>query len=469
MTAPLLAALALAASAADPCAPVAPLAEDAAAAAAYRDVGDAEAAAGRAGTAAVAYRAAAARDPRDAASRAALARLCADGAPADPFQAAVARLDAGRPAEALALLRSLHRGAAPEPAVALLEGIALLDLGADAEAEPLLRRAAAAPAHAPAAELYLGLLRLRAGGGSEAVALFDRAAATPALAPIAEDLARLARRDGRLVLSVLAESGWDSNVTLAPATPAPGPEADAALGLGAAVLYRPRGTSGPYLRASAGATEHLSLAAYDFAALDGAAGWQHRRGALTLGAELALGARTLGGEPYLLARRLLVSGALALRGATVSAAYAARSEDYAAAYAGYSGILHRAELRVALPLGDAARVGLAYGLARDATRTADLSYVEHGPRADLRLALGRRARLALEAGLALRRYDARDTALGVLREDVQLDAAATAELDLSDHLTARAGLVARTLDSTLDALGYEKLVPTVGLVWTRGL
>ena len=56
-----------------------------------------------------------------------------------------------------------------------------------------------------------------------------------------------------LVLTVLAESAWDSNVTLAPAGAVPGPQPDAVGALTATALWRPRGAAGPYARA-AGAT-----------------------------------------------------------------------------------------------------------------------------------------------------------------------------------------------------------------------
>lgn len=478
MTAALLAlALSLAASSspgasiAGPCAPVTAAEPDGAAAEAYRTVADTELARGDLDTAAVAYREAAARDPHDARSRAALARLCADAHGPDPFADGVARLEAGDPAGALRALRGAHGGGAPSPAVALLEGICHYDLGEDEEAERLLRAAEVAPAHRDAARLYLGLLRLRAGDAREAATLFDAAAASgPSLARVAGDLGRLARRDGRLVVSLLAESAWDSNVTLAPAGATPGPEADGAGALSAAALWRPRGRNGPYARATAALSQQLSLGAFDVSALDGAVGWQQRFRRLTVAAEYDLGSRTLGGARFLTAQRLLASAVWTRRGgAALSASYAARLEDYAGAYEDYSGVVHRGEVRVSWPLGDVARLALAYGAARDLADAAALSYAEHGPRAELRVALGDRVRLGVEAGAALRSYDAVDDALGARRDDTLLDAAALAELDLGDHLTARVALQGRFAASTTPALEYEKLVPSVGLLWIGGL
>lgn len=467
----LLVALLLAAgpaAARDPCAPVVPAAAaDPDGAAAYRAVADAELSRGDRDTAAVAYRAAASLDPADAASRAALARLCEAGAGTDPFARGVALLDAGDPRGALAALRETHGARAPSPAVALLEGICHSDLGEDALAEPLLRLAEASPAHREAARLHLGLLRLRAGDAGEAAALLDASAYGPALGGVARDLAKYARRDGRVVVSFLAESGWDSNVTLAPPDVA-GAESDGALGLTAAVLWRPRGASGPYLRASGGMTEQLSLDAYDFATVDGALGWQRRSRWLTVAAEYDLAAQRLGGQPYLTAHRFLASAVVSRGRAALGATYAARLEDYASEYAGYSGTAHLGELRLSLPLGRS-RLALSYAGARDLADAADLSYLEHGPRAELLVALGGRTRVGAEAGATFRDYDEATPGSTVVRSDEHLDASVFGELDLSTHLTARVTLEGRRVRSTVDALEYEKLVPFVGLLWVKGL
>lgn len=460
----------------DPCAPVAPAAApDPESAAAYRAVAEGELARGDRAAAAVAYRAAAALEAGDAGARAALASLCAAGPLRDPFADGVALLDAGDPRGALRALRASHAGRPAPPATALLEAICHYDLGEDAAAEPLLRVAETSPVHRGTARLYLGLLRLRAGDASGAAALLDAAGEGAALGGLARDLARAARRDGKLVLSLLAESGWDSNVTLAPRGGVPGPEADGAFGITGALVWRPLGRSGPYVRGIAGVTEQLSLAAYDFVALDAAAGWQHATRSLTLAAEYDLASRTLGGASYLTAHRLLGSAVLTRGGVALGATYAARLEDYAGLYADYSGVTHRAELRLSVPLGRAARLALAYGGARDLADAADLSFLEHGPRAELLVALGARARLGLEGGATLREYDAADGTLapadpgfGLVRDDTHLDAAVFGELDLGAHLTARATLQARRVRSTRDDLEYEKLVPFVGLLWVAG-
>jgi hypothetical protein len=472
MTAALLGlALATALAAAEPapaCAPVQALPPDPAAAREYRAIAEAELARGAEDTAAAAYRAAAARDPGDEASRAALARLCARALRADPFAEGVARMEDGDFSGALRSLRASHGADPPPPAAALLEGICLYELGEDAAAEPLLRSAESSPAHREAARLYLGLLRLRAGDAADAAALFEAAGAAPGLGRVAADLERLAHRDGRLVVSLLTESAWDSNVTLAPPG-ADAQEGDGAIGATAAVLWRPRGAIGPYLRGSASLSEQLSLDAYDYSALEAGAGWRARLRSLALAAEVDAGTRSLGGERYLTLQRVLASATLSHRGIGLSAAYAPQRETYAGDLRDYSGILHRAEVRASFPLGRAARLAVAYAGALDRADATYLSYAEHGPRAELRVTFGPRARLVVDAGAGWRRYDEVDPVLGVVRDDLRLDGGAVAELDLGARLTARVGLHAYRVDSNAGALDYDKLVPSVGLLWMTGL
>jgi hypothetical protein len=466
VTALAILAVALAATAGDdPCAPVVPAgATDAAAAAEYRAVADAELSRGDRDTAAVAYRAAASLDPEDAASRGALARLCDEG-PA--FAKGVALLDAGDPRRALDAFRATHPAGAPTPAVALLEGICHYDLGEDALAEPLLRLAETSPAQRDAARLHLGLLRLRAGDASEAAAFLDASTYGPGLGGVARDLAKYARRDRNLVASFLVESGWDSNVTLGPSALA-GAQSDGALALVGAVLWRPRGADGPYVRASGEVSEQLSLDVYDFSDLGGAAGWQHRTRWLTVAAEYGLSYQTLGGAPYLTGQRLVAS-AVASRGRTaLGATYAARIDDYAQAYADYSGTTHLGELRLSVPLGRS-RLALSYGAARDLARATALSFAEHGPRAELLVALGSRTRAGVEGGARFRAYDAAAAGATVARTDALLDASVFGEVDLSARLTARLTLQGRSVRSNVDALEYEKLVPFVGFLWAAGL
>lgn len=460
-----LATLALVSAPVDACAPLAPVTPDLAAARVYRGIGEAERDRGAASTAAVAFRAAAERDPGDAASRAALARLCAQSTE-DPFAQGVARLEAGDARRALEAFRSARDGGVRSPALSLLEGICHVELGQDREAEALLHAAESSPAHREAARLFLGVLRLRAGDAAGAAALFGAAAEAPALARVARDLGRLVRADARFVVSLLAEAGWDSNATLVPASE-PAAEDDGFGGLSAAVLWRPRGPTGPYVRGAGGFTQQVSVDGLDFVAVDGAAGWQHVRRAFSLAGEYDYGTRRLGGAPYLDAHRLLASAVFGSR-TSLSTLYSARFERYAGAYRDYSGTVHRAEVTLGLPVGRTARLFLGYDGARDLARASDLSYLEHGPRAELRVAVGSRVRLSLRAGAAFRGYDEAGEGVGAVREDMVLEAGALSEVDLRAGFTARLSVRGVRARSSLDAFEYDKLVPALGVLWVAG-
>lgn len=459
--------LALVLAAVDPCAPVAPVAPDPQAARAYREVGDAELAAGARDSAVAAYREALARDPGDAASRDALQRLCSDGRAPDPFQDGLRRMDAEDLAGAARAFEAAH-AADGSPSAALLAGIARYELGDDAAAERLLRAAERDPVHREEARFYLGLLALRAGDGGRAASLLEGAAANPALASPASDLARLARRDGRVILSLLAESGWDSNVNLGPGGPLGAAESDGTAGLSAAALWRPRGSRGPYLRAAGLLHQLAQMDTYDVAGVEAAAGWQLRAGRTGAAAEYEYAQRTLGGDDYLGAHRLLATGWTRRGRAAASASYAVRFESYAGDWSPFSGVLHRAEARAAVEVTPRLRLSLAYAGARDATDEPVLSYWEHGPRAEARVLLGR-ARLGVDLGVSWRAYDTFDEDLGAQRSDTYLDGAAFVELDVADRWTARAGVVGRHAASNVDALAYDKLAPSVAIGYTLGL
>jgi tetratricopeptide (TPR) repeat protein len=459
--------LALTLAAVDPCAPVEPVAPDPAAARVYRDVGEAELAAGARDSAAAAYREALARDPSDATSRDALRKLCTVPGP-DPYQDGLRRLDAEDLPGAARAFEAAY-AADGSTSAALLGGIARYELGEDAQSERLLRLAERDPAHREEARFYLGLLALRAGDGERAVSLLEGAATNPALASPASDLARLASRDGRVILSLLAESGWDSNVNLGPGGPlGPAAQSDGMSGLSASILWRPTGTRGPYLRAGGLLHNLTQLDAYDLTGAEAAAGWQLRAGRQGATAEYEYAHRTLGGDDYLGTHRLLASAWLRRGRALATASYAMRFEDFAGDWSPFSGVLHRAEARAAFDATPRLRLGLAYAAARDATREPVLSYWEHGPRAEGRLLLGR-TRLGVDLGVTLRAYDAYDAALGARRSDTYLDGAAFVEVDVAARWTARAGVVGRRAVSNVDALAYDKLAPSVAIGYTLGL
>ncbi len=461
--------VALALSAVDPCEPVSPAGPfDPAAAAAYRDVGDDELARGALDPAIIAYRAALARDPSDGASREALRRLCEARSGSDePFARGLRLMDAGDLRGAVDAFRKA-RAPSPGPSIALLLGICHYELGEDAEAAPLLREAEGYEPHREEARLYLGLIALRAGAGPEATAFFESARTNPALERDARDLARFARQDGRFVVSFLAESGWDSNVNLAPnGGPNPAPESDGVYALTGSLLVRPMGAGGPYLRAAAALHEPVQLGTYRVRGVDAAGGWQLRgRGSLAI-VEYDYGTRTFGGDPYLASHRLLASGWLHAGRAALGAAYLVRFESYAAAWSRFNGTLQRAELRVAFKPGPRLRVGVAYGAGLEEAREPVLSYLEHGPRVEVHASAGA-WRLGLDASLSRRGYDDHDPAFRTTRRDTYLDASAFAERDVAAGWALRFGLEGRRALSNVAPLQYDKIVPTIGLAYVRG-
>lgn len=452
----------------DPCAPVQSLAvRDAAAAAAYRKAGDAERAAGSLETAAVAYQAALARDPSDRTSRRALDQLCRDSA--SSFRRGLARMDEGDLRGAIAAFHQAREGGA-DPSAALVEGVCHYELGEDGEARDLLREAAAAPAHREAAQFYLGLIALRGGESSEAVRLLDAAAASPGFAPVASDLARLARRTGKLVLSVLAESGWDSNAQLAPSGTPLATSNDGSFGLTGTGLYRPMGESGPYLRASGLYRQQARFTDLDFGGASAAAGWQLAHGDRGLLGEYNYDYRFLGGSSFLSAHRLLVGGWIPAGKLTLGASYYARFESYPAAlYAPFSGTLQRAEVTAGVRIGRNGRLGLGYHYARDAVERAELSWGEHGPGAELRLQVAPRVRVGMNAALSLRDYDAVDPNLALKRSDTYLDAVGLVEWDFADRFTLRFSLDGRKAFSNATEFDYTRLIPVLGVAYVMGM
>ncbi len=475
--------LGLLVAATDPCVPVtlAP-SPDPESAALYRKAGDDERALGGVETAAVAYRSAAALDPTDATSRKALRELCGqEGAKAAPFQAGLRQMDA-RDWQAAAASFKLSRQSNGDPAAALLEGICDYHLGDDAAAEPLLKLAESRPEHQDLARFYLGLVALRAGAAPRASALFAQASANPTLGVLAADLSRLAREDARLVLTFVARAGYDSNVSLAPAGGSNSSgsgggmmtggsmQANGLYLLGASALFRPFGPSGPYFRGEGFLRQHLQLGTYDAAGVEAAAGWQLLRGGAGLLGEYAYDYSTFGGSPYLSANRLTGAGWLTAGGLTWSARYAAQLEDYrSATLDGFSGVLHHAELRTALPIGTGGWVGIAYGASRDATNLGITSYTGHGPKLDLRLLISAHVWVGATVGVSWRAYDAYDSTIGVKRSDSYLDGAVLAGYDLGSGWSARGSLEGRKALSNAPAFSYDKLVPMIGISWQKGL
>ncbi len=431
------------------------------------DVADAEAQTGSGETAILAYRSAAALNPTDHASRAALERFCRAGSGVDPFQAGLAKMDAGDLRGAVADFRAARgRGGVDEPSIALLEGICHYELGDGREAEPLLHVAERSPEHADLARFYLGLLALREGASSRAAALFDAASASAAIAPVASDLARVARTRGPWALTLVASSGFDSNVNLAPPGAPPTRASDGLYALGAIGLVRPWGADGPYLRAQGFLDKQYRLDAYDVSGGELAGGWQLQGTRWSGLAEYDFAYRTFGGSPFLSSHRLLASAWTLVGDVTLGASYLARFESYADGFSAFSGTVQAAEVRASFGAGARIRVALAYGAARDGARLSILSYVEHGPRVELRVVASRGVRLGADVATTFRGYDAFDPTLGARRRDTYLDAAGLVEWDLAPRWTAQLALRGRRALSSVAGFEYTKVVPTAGLAYT---
>ncbi len=440
---------------------------DAGSASVYRQVGDDERAAGAVGTAVAAYRKAASLDPSDEASRAALRALCADGKAGekDPFRAGLDLMDRGDLRDAVTAFREA-RAKRPDAAAALLEGVCLYRLGEDADAEPALRVAEADLSVQDSARFYLGLIALRRGDSSRAAPLFDSVIGS--FGTVAADLALIARRSGVFSVSALAAVGWNSNLTLAPSGFATTGASDGNASVAASGLWRPSGESGPYLRVSGAYQQQFALTAFNTGTGSGAVGWQFGHADRAIVGEYAYAFTALGGSPYLSSNRLLASGWWTWDTFTLTATYMARFESYQSIYQPFSGTLQWAEARGAWWLGPFARLGVSYRLGIDGVKVSYLSWIEHGPHADVFAQLGRSLRLGLESTLAFRTYDAVAPGPGVVRSDTYLTGAAVLEYDLGRHWAAQATLAAQQNWSNLPQYSYFAFVPGVGIAWLAG-
>jgi hypothetical protein len=320
--------------------------------------------------------------------------------------------------------------------------------------------------------LFLGLIALHDNQERLASSLFDDAGANnPRLAVMAAGLSRIALREGHLVASVLAEAGYDSNVSLAP----DGSAARAGVGDGymatvVGAFLRPYGIPGPYARLTGQYRKQLEVVTYDVGGAAGAVGFQLGRGRRFATAEYAYDFLSLGGSPYLSAHRLFTTARLSGDRLAIGGAYAARLQSFlTGATAPYSGLRQDADLEIDLLPSSVASMAVGYHLGADRTERQELSYVEHGPAALLRLGTGREVRLLADARLTFRRYDAVDPDLGVERADRYFDGAVAWELDASDHWTVRVTATARRALSNVPELQYTKLTAALGLAYTAGL
>lgn len=394
----------------------------------------------------------------------------AHAGPEEPFERGLRLMRAGdRRAAAAAFAEARGDGGG---AAALLEGICLYELGEDSRADASLAVAERSAEHREAAEFYRGLVALRAGRSDDAARLLERASTDPELGQTALGLARLARRGGRLGLSIFAESGWDSNVDLTPdASRVRSGTGDADTGITAVGRFSPLGESGPFLRATAQLREQARYDVLDLRGGGVAAGWQAGRGARYLLAEGGYDRQDLGGAPYLTAPRALGAARVPLSTETsLGATYLARWESFHTEIAApYGGLRQLGEVDLTLLLGGRGSATLAWRGVRDGAREPALASFEQGPRVGLRLELGPRARAGLDASLAWRTYDALDPGLRAVRADTALAAGATLELDLADRWSLRLGVAGRKELSNVPELSWTKLAPSLGIAYTVGL
>jgi hypothetical protein len=378
-------------------------------------------------------------------------------------------MEAGELRGAVAAFREA-RSTGPDPSASLLEGVCRYELGELQEARALLREAEAEPAHREPAELYLGLIALREGETGEAARLLASAARGPLVAPLARDLQWLTERTGKLVVSLLTESGWDSNAQLAPAQTPLAASSDGVFGIAGMALYRPGGEGGPYLRLDGLYRQQVRFTDLSYGGASASAGWQlgsRRRGLL---AEYGYDYRALGGSGFLSAHRLLAGGWLPVRRTILGASYLARFESYPATlYAPFSGTYHRVEATASFDAGARTSVVLAYRAGVDSVRLAELSWKEHGPSAELRYRWSARLRAGVAAAVVFRGYDAVDPVLGLRRADTYLDAGTFLEWDVAPRWTLRASLDARDALSNAAGFAYVRVVPLVGFSYVVGL
>ncbi|HYD41042.1 MAG TPA: hypothetical protein VEB43_09430 [Anaeromyxobacter sp.] len=453
----------------DPCAPISPGLADPGAAEAYEGVADEERAAGREESAVAAYRAALERDAGRDRARAALEELCAARRSDGAFTRGLERVRAGDCRGALPALDEART--AGDPAASLLAGVCRYQLGEDDAAAEALREAADDEETRASAELYLGLLALRGGRPGEASPLFRSAAADPGLAPVARALARDARREGRVVLSLLGEASWDSNADVAPGGGI-GPE-DSADGVGggtALLTVAPWRERGPYVRGAFTLQEQARRDEFDLLATSLAAGLPLGPGSRGLLVEYGWDERRVGGAPYLSAHRLLAEGRAALReGLTAGAAYALRGETFRSAeLEDDSGLRHDLQVDVTAAIRRA-RLTAGWQGGWNGARVEWRASAEHGPLLGLSAPLSPRARAVLELAYVWRRWREEDPDLDVRRRDAYVDAAARLELELADRWTAYLSVAGRRAFSNVPELRYARVVPTAGLSYTAGL
>lgn len=431
---------------------------------AYLAAAEEELAAGQQASARAALRRALELDPADAAAARRLAALCQ---PALTFEHALEQLDAQGCGVAAPLFEELGRRG-PDASVALLEGICRYELAQDARAVVLLERAAADPELRDSASLFLGLIALRSDRREDAGVHLAAAGASadPRLRSAAADLRRASVRDGRLLVSLSAEGGYDTNAGLVADTAQASsrlPDAGALLTASARLQLWPSG--GPYLRASGATRRQRTLSGLDFGLAGAFAGVRLGGGRSSFDLEAGAERMWLGGALYQDAAALTAAARLGLGPSELFAAasYSGRRQAFTAPWAAYSGTSHRGVAEVGLDL-DGTVLSLGATAQRDLAAAPAHAFLEVGPRAQLLVRLGPQARLLATAALRRRAHDASDPTFGVVRTDLTWSGELLCEYDLLDTATLYLLGGARQVSSSVAAFGYSQLSASAGLV-----
>lgn len=389
---------------------------------------------------------------------------CAHGGDA-ALERGVELFEAGDYAQAVPQLECARRLSQDRSAVLLL-GISHYELGDDVRAVPLLEDAAKDPELADSAHVFLALAAWRGGNTDGAARHFDRAAqgGNPEIAATATDLARMARTDGRFVVSASALAAYDSNVGLTPAgmnAARTGP--DAAMVVAASVFFRPAAAPGPFLKTVVHYRDQLTLDAFDFGGVTAGAGWDFGAGSVRGSAEYGFDFMLLGREPLETAHELAAElswlpSALGLRGR-----WTGRLDQWSSpSLAGYSGLLNRGEAAVAWA---SASVRLSAGWRAEHAGLADpaLSFVGHGPTADGELTMGGGlVRLRGSATWSARTHAA---AADGVRQDQLLEVRSSAGVALGNSWMLEAGVAYARSQSNVARYQWANVSGQVGISW----
>jgi Tfp pilus assembly protein PilF len=418
---------------------------DPAAAQAYLAVAQEELASGETQSALDALRKALQHAPGDEALRTQFQTLCAQVPSPVTFDEGMRLYQEGEYGRA-ATVFAQARARSPSAELSMMEGICRYELRDDEAARRLLRQALGSPDTADSARLFLGLLALRRGDGTSAAANFNVVSdrTDSPLRTEALSLLRIARQSGRLVLTVLAQGGYDSNSDLLPdgASSLPVTSGSPAVDVSVAMLIRPEGESGPYARVIGTLRKDLLPATFEQASVLAGAGWQQGPNARHIAASYDFELNESGGELFFLSHRLGLMGRYSEGALGVGLGASSRWVSYR-----LPGFEPWSALRLE-PLVEG-RVRLGRHLVRLSARytralARESAYSFHAPGVELAGILDfTPLRFLLEPMFETRSYDAVDPNLGVARAETTVGATAGIEWDLGDRWTAQAAFSLR--------------------------